>query len=835
MFWNHLTIAWRNISRNKGYSLINVLGLSLGIGACIVIFLVTSYELSFDTFHPEKERIYRILGNVIENNGDKTYIANTPHPVSPAARQELPGLDAIAGIIPYRATIRIPADARTDQPGQANPSDPANQPGPANQHSQPNQPARHFDNPSSGTTGIAEPSWFTVFHYDWLAGNPSTALNEPFTVVLTDSKARLYFGSDPPEKLLGRIIVYDDSLRVRVSGIVKDLNRNTDLAFTDFISAATIHSSFLSNNLNPDSWRRADMTTWTFTKLSKGTKPAVLSSQLTALIKRHGEPDEKVSLSLEPLSDIHFNADVAESSIRTAHMPTLYALMGIAIFILLIAAINFINLSTAQSIRRAKEVGVRKMLGSSRASLVGQFLTETFVLTILAAVLATLLVSPTLTAFRSFLPPGLTFRPFHLANLGFLLSVIIVTSLLAGLYPAKVLSAWLPVLSLKGSGVQKGGGKWYLRKGLIVFQFTVSLIFIIGSIIIGDQLSYIRHKDLGFKTDAIITVGTPMGDSQAKVKVAAEKIRKLSGVGEVALEWMPPIARYSRGMSIKLKSTDTKSIGVGQVAGNEGLIPLYHIRLLAGRNLAPSDSVKEFVINESCYRIMGCRRPEEAIGKTVYWNDQPYPVVGVVADFHGSSLHEPIRPLCIINRVEREGNLAIQLASKGQETHAVKAILTRIETAWRSVYPAATFHFGFFDESIALLYEKDRQTATLMNTAMLITIFISCIGLFGLAMFSSETRTKEIGIRKILGASVTNIAVMLSREFSVLITIAALIASPIAWYFMNRWLANFAYRITIHWWIFLLGGLSALLIALSTVGYLALQAARRNPVKSLRR
>jgi putative ABC transport system permease protein len=244
--------------------------------------------------------------------------------------------------------------------------------------------------------------------------------------------------------------------------------------------------------------------------------------------------------------------------------------------------------------------------------------------------------------------------------------------------------------------------------------------------------------------------------------------------------------------------------------------------------------VKEFVINESFSRIMGCRSPQQAIGRTVYWNDKPYPVVGVVADFHGSSLHEPIRPLCIINRVEREGNLAIQLASKGQNADAVSRLLTRIETTWKSVYPSGTFQFSFFDESIALLYEKDRQTAALMNTAMFITIFISCIGLFGLAMFSAETRTKEIGIRKILGASVANIALMLSKEFVMLITLAALIASPVAWYFMNQWLADFAYRISIHWYIFVLAGLSALFIALATVSYQSIRAALMNPVKSLR-
>jgi putative ABC transport system permease protein len=807
MFRNHFKIAWRNITRNSVYSLINVLGLALGICSCLIIYLVTSHELSYDKFHPDAARIYCIVGDVGGGAGDKVHFARLPMPLAPAARENMSGLDVVAGITPYAAAISIPNGKQTP---------------------------KKFDASPEGATGITEPSWFNIFPYEWLVGNPATALNDPFTLVLTESKARLYFGSGPLNKMLGRVVVYEDSLFVRVSGIVKDWHKNTDLPYNAFISAATVHSSFLRNTLVADSWGPGDMSTLSFVKLAKDIKPAALNVQLAALIKRHAPPPIQLSLWLEPLTDIHFNAEIVETGIRTAHLPTLYALMGIAIFILLLAAINFINLSTAQSLQRAREVGVRKVMGSSRAGLVWQFLTETALLTVIATVLAVVAVSPVLTLFRAFLPPGLSFHPFQPDTLVFLFAVILVTSLLAGLYPARLLSAYLPALSLKGNAVYQGSEKWWLRKGLIVFQFVVSLVFIIGSIVIARQLNFTRHKDLGFTTDAIITVGTPWGDSLSKVSVTAEKIKPLPGVSGVALEWLPPIDQYPRGMSVKFKSINEKGTSVGQLDGNEDFIPLYHLKLLAGRNLQHSDSVREFVINASCSQIMGCRMPDAAIGKTIYWNDRPYPVVGVVADFHGSSLHESIRPLCIINRVEREGNIAVRLASKGQEANAVKATLARIEKAWKSIYPAATFHYSFLDESIAMLYEKDRQTAVLMNTATLITIFISCIGLFGLAMFSAERRAKEIGIRKVLGASVTNIALLLSKDFAGLITIAALIASPIAWYFMNRWLQDFAYRIDISWWIFAGAGLSALFIAMVTVSHQALRAALRNPVTSLR-
>jgi len=803
MVRNYLKIAWRNISRNRIYTVINVLGLALGICACIVIYVIPSYELSFDTFHPDKNRIYRVIGDATESTGEKLHWGRLPLPLSSTARQEIPGLDAIAGIYPYNAKISI---------RQAT-----------------GKPAKYFDN--TGTI-IAEPQYFDIFKYNWLAGNAATALTSPFTVVLTESKAHQYFGLIPLDKIIGKEVIYDDSLKVSVSGIVKDWDKNTDLAYTDIISFSTVKNSFLKNNIPMDSWGEGDMSTWVFVKLSKGTTPAQVNGRMADLVKKHADPKMKLTPWLDPLSDIHFNADVIENPIRTAHLPTLYGLMGIALFILILAVINFINLSTAQSIRRAKEVGVRKVLGSSRTSLVFQFLTETLLLTVFAILLAVSLVKPVLTAFSAFIPTGVTFNLFNPSTLIFLVLVTVVTSLFAGLYPAKVLSSHTPALSLKGAGIQKGSEKWMLRKGLIVFQFTISLVFIIGAIVINSQLRYARNKDLGFTADAIITVETPRGDSLSKIRVAAEKVKQIPSVNRVALAWATP--GDARGMRIKFKSTDVKEIETGQVDGDENLIPLYQIKVLAGRNLAHSDSVNEFVINENLSRLMGYKKPDQAIGKTIYWFNKPYPVVGVVADFHSSSLHDPIIPVCIINRVEREGTLTIKLAAKGKQFNNLKATLTQIKKAWKSVYPAGTFDYRFYDESLARAYQKDQQTGMLMNTAMSITIFISCIGLFGLVLFTAEKRAKEISIRKILGASVSNIATMLSKDFIELVFIALLIASPIAWYVMSKWLQGFAYHINISLWIFMLAGLGAILIAFITISFQAIKAAIANPVKSLR-
>lgn len=811
MLRNYFKIAWRNIARKKVYTAINILGLSFGTCACIVLYLIISYEFSFDSFHPGKDRIYRVMGDVTESTGDKLHFARVPPAISLEGKSTLSGLDGIAAIIPYNAKISILNG---------------------------DKPAKHFESRQKEsnylTTAITEPGFFDIFKYEWLAGDSKAVLQSPFTVVLTESKARQYFGAESLDKIIGKQVIYQDSLITSVAGIVKDWARNSDIAFTDFISFATLQKSFLKNNSSIDSWRQGSMSAWVFTKLSPGMTAARVNAQMNTLVKTRGDSQTKLTLWLEPLSNIHFNADVIENPIRTAHLPTLYSLTGIALFILILAIINFINLSTAQSVQRSKEIGVRKVLGSSRTSLVFQFLTETFLITLFSVLLAVVFVTPVLSLFRSFIPSDISFHFFEPSTILFLLLVTLITSLLAGLYPAKVLSSYLPVISLKGIAVEKSSEQWFLRKGLIVFQFSVSLVFIIGSIVIANQLRYTSQKDLGFISDAIVTVETPRGEGYAKVALAAQKIKQIPGVSKVALQWVSPMTDNARGMKLKFKSTDQKDFWVTQVAGNEDFIPLYQIKLLAGRNLIKSDSVNEFVINETLSRLMGDKNPGESIGKMLYWNDKPYPVAGVVADFHTSSLHDPITALCIINRPDRESSLAIKLASKRLQSGIIKTILSHIEKEWKQVYPSLIFNYQFYDESLATLYEKDRQTAVLINAAMLITIFISCMGLFGLSMFTAERRKKEVGIRKVLGASVSGILRMLSKDFIILVLIAILIASPIAWYFMHRWLQDFTYRTNITWWMFIVAGLSAMLIALLTISLQAIKAAVANPVESLR-
>ncbi|HMG66680.1 MAG TPA: ABC transporter permease [Chitinophagaceae bacterium] len=815
MFKNYFTIAWRNIYRNKVYTTINVLGLSLGICACIIVYLITSFEFSFDKFHPDKDRIYRIVGELQRSSGEKEFL-NSLLPDVAGFQKQIPGFEAEAGFHLYGANIKIPDG---------------------------DNPPKKFDNNIEGsystTAIITWPQYFDVFKYDWLIGNPSV-LNEPYKVILSEKRARKYFGNIPIAKMVGKTVIYDDSLLVTVSGIVKDWNKNTDFGFTDFISIGTATSSFLKNQIPTDDWSSlSPHRSMAFVKLAKGVTPEQVNEKFSTFIREHVKlhnAGAALTMRLQPLTDIHFTSDFHRGDdgddFRKPYLPTLYALMGLALFILLIAAINFINLSTAQSLQRVKEIGVRKVMGSSKANIVFQFLSETLVLTLFAVIVSMILVNPILFIFSSYIPEGISFHLFNSSTLIFLSIVTLLTSLLAGFYPAKVLASYLPAVSLKGLPEQRGGGKGNLRKGLIVFQFSISLVFIIGSVIIGNQIGFMKVTDKGFNSDAIITINH-WRDQGGKTKIFAESVKHFAGIDKIILQGNSPMGFAHGGQTLTYKDKNhVIDIPVSFDAGDENFIPFYQMKIIAGRNMMSADSMRELVINETCSRAMGFTTPADAVGKFLYLGDKAYPVAGVVADFHEGSFHEKIRPVVIGKGIE--WSIAIKLTAGEKKVSDIKTLLSGLEGQWKKIYPDEGFNYSFLNEAITRLFDQEAKTAWLVNAAMLITIFISCMGLFGLAMFTAERRTKEIGIRKVLGASAMNIISMLSRDFVRLVFISILIASPIAWYFMNQWLQDFVYRINIGWTVFLLAGCSAIFIALLTVSFQAIKAAMANPVKSLR-
>ena len=819
MLKNYFRVAWRNISRHKANTVINVLGLALGICACLVIWLVVSYDLSFDRFHPNQDRIFRIVGEMQKGSGETEFL-NSPFPDVAGIQEAIPGFESKAGLIYYDAGISIPNGKN---------------------------PPKKFENripgSHSATAIITWPAYFDIFKYQWLEGS-SESLREPFRVVLSEKRAKTYFGDIPLESMIGKTVIYEDSLKLTVSGIVKDWAENTDFGYTDFISISTVTNSFLKSNYPHADWSSLrPHNAMAFVKLSPGVSGQAIEKSLDRYVQDHvriHDPGARLRMFLQPLTEIHFTKQFRRGDdgddFRKAHLPTLYTLMSIAIFILIIAAVNFINLSTAQSISRAKEIGVRKVLGGNKSNISIQFLIETLMLTLFAVLLSILLVNPMLSIFKEYLPEGVVFEPLKLSSMIFLLSVTVITTLLAGFYPSRVLASYLPSVTLRGNAMHQGPEKGRLRKGLIVFQFSISMVFIIMAIVMSKQINFMKNSAKGFNSDAIITI-SKWGDRGGKLKSLAESIKGIPGIDQVIWQGNPPMGFAQTSGSFKYKGSREIQFQPIFEVGDEGFIPFYQMKIVAGRNLIHGDSLKELVVNETLARTIGFDNQGEVVGKTLTGlgrDERPYEIVGVVADFHQGSFHDPIQPAIIINENQFKYAVAIKLTSSAKKAKDVADILSSVEKEWKKRFPDQAFNYVFMNESIGWLFDQDEKTAWLINVAMAITIFISCMGLFGLGMFTARRKTKEIGIRKVLGASVTNIAAMLTHEFVILILISMLIAVPVAFYFMHQWLQDFVYRTNLSWWVFGLAGILAILIALITVGFQAIKAAIANPVASLR-
>ena len=546
-----------------------------------------------------------------------------------------------------------------------------------------------------------------------------------------------------------------------------------------------------------------------------------------------------VSFSLQPLSDIHFNAEFGGYTLPLANKSTLYSLMIVAVFLLLLACINFINLSTANASGRAKEIGIRKTLGSTKKQLVIQFLSETFLLTLSAAVLSVLLTPFLLKIFADFIPKDLHFDLLEQPSIFLFLTILVlVVTLFSGFYPALVLSGYKPVLVLKNQAYSNTGktrSAW-LRKSLTISQFIIAQIFIMATILVSKQINYSIHKNQGFQKDAILHLNTNFYDTiQGHKYLFADKIKALPGVKMVCICTNPPSSNSTWSSTMKYRDGKKEiETNVEQKYGDTNYIKLYGLNLIAGNNLEQSDTVNAFILNETYAHILGFHQPEKLVGKYIEWNNKQIIIKGIVTDFHERSLHEPIKPLVIGSWAKNTRNISIALQPQNESGTAWKNTIGQIEKAWKEVYPKDDFEYHFFDEQLAKYYDSEQHIADLLKWATGLAIFISSLGLLGLVIYSTNIRTKEIGVRKVLGASVSQIVIIISKEFFLLIAFAFMIAAPIAYAGMYRWLENFAYHTKISWWIFLLGVSVMIVIAVLTLGYQTIRAAKANPVKSLR-
>ncbi len=816
MIKNYFLIAFRNFRRNKIFSLINVLGLSIGISAALVIFLVLYYEFGYDRFEKDGNRIYRVVMDV-SINGDQGHSAGLPAPLGGAVQRELTGIEQTVPVFQFQgdATANVyVAGEHADKPVLYK-----------------SQPAIVF----------TSPSYFGMLSYQWVAGSPEASLKEPFTVVLTESRAKQYFPALPAGKIAGRELLYNDGqneVRCTVSGIVKDLEEQTTFNGAEFISLATIAKTRLQQNFMMTVWSDWMAYSHLYVKLAAGSSPQKAESQLKDLLKKYNtdnNPSHQLVFRLQPLKDIHLSHQYPTPGLPAGNKPSLYGLLAVAAFLLLLGCINFINLSTAQASRRAKEIGVRKTMGGSKKQLIGQVLSETFFIAALATVVSIALTPLLLRVFHDFFPPGLHAGLLHQPYvILFLILLTLAVSFLSGVYPAFVLAGLNPVLVLKNQAFVHTGqtrSAW-IRKSLTVSQFVIAQFFIIATLLVSKQIHYSLHKDMGFNKEAVLTFRLPR-DTVARHGVQLlNEIKTMPEVEMASTGFFSPADEGVAMTNVSYPAKPDVHVNVQLRWGDTNYIKLYQIQLLAGRNVAQSDTFREFLVNETYMKALGFQHPEDALNKQLNFNGKLLPIVGVMRDFHEQSTHSLIDPVVLAGG---SGSIFhIRLKPDNAGSHLWQSAIGKMQRAYTRIYPDADFSYAFLDDTLAGLYKMEENISRLLYWAAGLTIFISCLGLLGLVIYTTNSRAKEIGIRKVLGASVAGIVSLLSKDFVRLVLIAFLIAAPIAWWAVHSWLDNFAYRTAMSWWIFGLSGLMMVLFAVITLSVQTIRTAVANPVDSLR-
>ncbi len=795
MFKMHFKIAWRNLIKNKVYSGINIIGLAIGLTAGFLILQYVNFEHSYDKFHSKKNSIYRVVADLDTPSSGKMESSRPACAVPPHMEEEFP--EVISAVRFMRLELAVRKDEVKLVEDKA---------------------------------AAADKAFFEVFDFDLLQGDKKSVLQEPYSVVLTQETANRYFGN---ESAIGKTILLKDEdindLPFTVTGIMAEIPENSHIKANMIISMTTYSKGVLPRI--DDAWGLYDPAAYIL--VHPNTNPKQLEAKFPDFLERNsGETMRRdkmfVSLSLEPLEDVYLRSE--RGGEYSGDLGTIYIFSIIAIFILLIACINFVNLTTARSVERAKEVGVRKVIGAEKRQLSLQFVGESVIISLIAFVIASVLTALVLPAFNEIagkvISDGIFTNPINIIYL-FLIALSI--GAFAGIYPAFVLSSFKPVNVLKGN-FSTGTRGIILRKGLVITQFTISITLIIGTIIIYNQMNYMRSQELGFDKEHTVLLPVTVSSAQKELK---DNIDNISGVVSTTLASTVPGAYNNSAYSVIQNSQ-----GEGQVANinayfvDHDFISQFGLKVIAGRGFSRdfvTDSAQGMIINEKAVKFLGYSSPKDALGATFSQWGKEGQIIGVIQDFHFKSLQENIQPLTMTIKPDETDLLAIKITGNN-----IKQTLADIQNKWETILPNDSFNYQFLDENFDKQYRSQERFGSLFLNFAVLAILISCLGLLGLAAYSMLQRKREIGVRKVLGASVTQVVKLLSTDFLKLVTTAFLIASPLAWYVMNDWLSRFAYRISIEWWMFLLAGTSAIIIALATVSFHALKASLANPVKSLR-
>jgi putative ABC transport system permease protein len=791
MLKNYFKIAFRNLWRHRVFSGINILGLAVGMTACFLIFLYVRFELSYDKFHSKGDRIYRIICDI-----------KTPtETMKPGGPSWAVGPHLMGGFPQVEATVRTTDDEILVRKGNIK-----------------------FQEKKSL---FADSSFFQVFDFKLIKGNPRTALNEPLNIVFSESAVKKYFGNTDP---IGQtVLLTGDGFTAKVTGVMKDIPENSMIQADMLVSMNT-----LTRKLNPrldDQW--GNYGNRTYVLLKPGTNAVVFEKQIPAFLEKMNGTEMKElnmypTLILEKFPEAYLHSNRNDSN--SGSIKNVYIFSVVAVFILLIACFNFINLTTARSAERAKEVGIRKVVGAGRRQLTAQFIGESIMVCLIAFILTLATAAILLPSFNQLAGKTLSKGVFdNMKFIGILFLSSIGIGLLAGVYPALVLSSFKPVTVLKGR-FATGTRGIVLRKGLVISQFTISIALIISTIIVYLQMNFMRSQDLGFSKDQMMVVNSN-GDPARDAFIHA--VEGLPNVKSVSMSSSVPgggnMGAYSKIQNVK---------GVMQIANLDlyfvdfDYLKQFNIKMAAGRMFSRqfmTDTTQAMILNESAVKSFGYRSAQDAVGRDFNQWGRQGKIIGVMKDFHFKSLQEEIKPLSM--RIEPNGCSLVSIKVSGT---SLPSTISAIESKWNTLIPARPFSYFFLDEFFDEQYKSEQRFGKLFLNFAILAIIISCLGLLGLASYSTMQRTREIGIRKVLGATIPNIVNLLSKDFLTLVGIAIIIASPIAYFAMHKWLNDFAYRIPISWWIFVAAAVAATIIAILTVSFQAIKAAVANPVKSLR-
>jgi putative ABC transport system permease protein len=806
MFRSYLKIARRHLFRNLSYTLINVVGLAIGIGVCLLIFVYIHFETTFDDFHPNKERIFRVVTEY-RNSADSIlgYTNEVPLPLPKAIKSDMPELQRSAGVYCSDNDQLFVLDGS----GQAE---------------------KKFKEKAG--LFYMEPSFFDIFNFKWLAGGPNSSLQQPNSIVLSRGTANRYFGDW--SKAIGRNIRLNNEFLLAVTGILEDVPANTDFQLKAIVPFS------LSWTLKYPNWTFTNSRLGCFVLLPPNEQAGTATGRLRALSKKYmtGTGGNKTELVFQPISDIHYwrgpiQTDNFMEQVITRGQIRVWWITALSV--LFIACINFINLSTSQFGRRGKEIGVQKVLGSNSPMLRRQFLMETFLVVVMAVALGVVFsllgIDPVGKLLDIPLSAHLLMEP---GTILFLLVVAILTTLLAGLYPSFVLSRFNPIHVLKSNQGASPGKVKVLRQGLIVFQFMITQIIIIGMLVFVKQMDYLRNGSMGFNKDAVIAVPIPQKESdRSKYVFLRSSINSIPGVRSATFCSSPPATLDNSWDNVHAAGQAQQGEGLQVITkfADSEYLRTYGLTLEAGRNFS-SDTADEFLITRKLMDLLGYKDPAEALSGRIRVGDNTVGdrIVGVLSDFHATTFHENYTPVLIApGRNSGFSFVGIKLNSTN-----MPATLKALGSLWDNTYPDFVFEYQFMDDTIAQFYKEENKQTQLFKIIAGIAIFLSCLGLYGLISFVAAQRVREIAIRKVLGASSKRIAFTFMKDFVSLICIAFLAASPIGWYFMKKWLDNYAFRVDVSWWIFLLSGGAAILITLLTISYTAVRAARANPVRNLR-